>query len=205
MTDSRVGSLNPEQQELIGSIRDDSERLLKITSELLNISQAETGQIFLNIHQVDPNKIISQALETIKKQATEKEIRIDKNIPENLPLVMADDEKTAWVLTNILSNAVRYSYEQSIITISAEISDKFIRISVKDNGQGIPAAYLGKIFNRYFRVPGTKKEGTGLGLAISKDFIEAQEGNIFVESEPGVGSQFSIALKRAKESETAAA
>jgi len=195
LNDSRVGTLNKEQEELIGSIRDDSERLLKITGELLNISQAETGQIFLNIHPVDPKKIISYSLDTIKKQAKDKKIQIALDIPEKLPTVQADDEKTAWVLTNFLSNAVRYSYEESIITVSAELLDKYIRINVTDHGEGIPAAYLGKIFNRYFRVPGTKKEGTGLGLAISKDFIEAQEGTISVESEPGTGSKFSFTLK----------
>jgi signal transduction histidine kinase len=197
LTDSRVGSLNDEQQELIRSIGDDSERLLKITGELLNISQAETGQILLNIRPVDPKKIITSALDTIKKQASEKNIQIELNIPEQLPFVQADDEKTAWVLTNFLSNAVRYSYEQSTVTISAEVLDKYVKINVQDNGQGIPAPYISKIFNRYFRVPGTKKEGTGLGLAISKDFIEGEEGTISVESEPGVGSKFSFTLKKA--------
>jgi len=197
LTDPRVGSLNNEQQELIQSIRDDSERLLKITGELLNISQAETGQILLNIRPVDPKKIINYALETIKKQAKEKNILIELNIPEQLPFVQADDEKTAWVLTNFLSNAVRYSYEQSTVVISAEVLDKYVKINVQDSGQGIPVAYISKIFNRYFRVPGTKKEGTGLGLAISKDFIEGQEGTISVESEPGIGSKFSFTLKRA--------
>ncbi|MBS1597043.1 MAG: HAMP domain-containing protein [Bacteroidetes bacterium] len=195
LNDDRVGPLNGEQQELIRSIRDDSERLLKITGELLNISQAETGQIFLNIRPVDPKKIIDHALETIKKQAKEKNIQIVLNVPEHLPLVQADDEKTVWVLTNFLSNAIRYSYEQSTITISTSISDKYIQVNVADSGQGIPPAYIGKIFNRYFRVPGTKKEGTGLGLAISKDFIEAQEGTISVKSEQGVGSTFSFTLK----------
>jgi PAS domain S-box-containing protein len=196
LTDARVGSLNNEQQELINSIRDDSERLLKITGELLNISQAETGQILLHIHSVDPKKIVDAALDAIKKQAKEKNITLALNIPAQLPFVQADDEKTVWVLTNLLSNAIRYSYDDSTVTISAELADKYVKINVQDSGQGIPAPYIGKIFNRYFRVPGTKKEGTGLGLAISKDFIEGQEGNISVESEPGVGSKFSFTLKQ---------
>lgn len=195
LSDNRVGSLNGEQQELITSIRDDSERLLKITGELLNISQAETGQILLNIHPVDPKKIIANSIDTIKKQAQEKNIQIKLNVPEQLPLVLADEEKTAWVLINFLSNAIRYSYEQSTVTIAAEMSGKHVKVSVQDTGQGIPSAYINKIFNRYFRVPGTKKEGTGLGLAISKDFIEAEEGIISVESELGAGSKFSFTLK----------
>ena len=195
LNDARVGPLNDEQQELVENIRDDSERLLKITGELLNISQAETGHIHLNIRTVDPKKIISYAVEAMKNQAQQKNIRIEQKVPEYLPPVLADDEKTAWVLTNFLSNAVRYSYEQSTIIVSAEISGKTVCISVQDNGQGIDAAYTDKIFNRYFRVPGTKKEGTGLGLAISKDLIEGQEGVIAVQSELGVGSKFSFTLK----------
>ncbi|HEX4849291.1 MAG TPA: histidine kinase dimerization/phospho-acceptor domain-containing protein, partial [Puia sp.] len=172
LNDNRVGELNNEQEELVQSIRDDSERLLKITGELLNISQAETGQIQLNVHAVDPKKIISNAVEAMKKQALQKNIALELVIPDQLPMVEADDEKTGWVLTNFLSNAIRYSYEQSKVVVSAEVLDGVVQISVADSGQGIPAAYTDKIFNRYFRVPGTKKEGTGLGLAISKDFIE---------------------------------
>ncbi|HTS45587.1 MAG TPA: ATP-binding protein [Puia sp.] len=195
LNDNRVGILNQEQQELVQNIREDSERLLKITGELLNISQAETGQIHLNIHPVDPKKIIEYAVQAIRKEAKLKNINIEMNVPEHLPFVQADDEKTAWVLTNFLSNALRYSYEQSKVVVSAEVLDNDVKISVQDSGQGIPAAYTDKIFNRYFRVPGTKKEGTGLGLAISKDFIEGQEGAISVESQLGVGSKFSFTLK----------
>ncbi|PWT79225.1 MAG: PAS domain-containing sensor histidine kinase [Bacteroidetes bacterium] len=197
LNDNRIGALNHEQEELVQSIRDDSERLLKITGELLNISQAETGQIQLNVHPVDPKKIINSAVEAMKKQALQKNISVELNIPDQLPLVEADDEKTGWVLTNFLSNAIRYSYEQSKVVISADVLDGVVQISVADSGQGIPAAYTDKIFNRYFRVPGTKKEGTGLGLAISKDFIEGQEGTISVQSEVGVGSKFSFTLKKA--------
>ena len=96
--------------------------------------------------------------------------------------------------TNLVSNAIRYSYEYSQIKIDILKTGDQVKISVTDTGQGIDSQYKDKIFDRFFRVPGTKKEGTGLGLAISKEFIEAQGGQITVESELGVGSIFSIIL-----------
>ena len=115
----------------------------------------------------------------------------------HLPKVLADTEKSAWVLTNLISNAIRYSYENSVIHIKIATEDSNVIFSVTDSGQGIAPEYKDKVFTRYFKVPGTKKEGTGLGLAISKEFIEAQGGQIKVESEYGAGSTFSIVLKSA--------
>ena len=110
---------------------------------------------------------------------------------------MADSEKTAWVLTNLVSNAIRYSYENSVICLDIAETTNNILFSVTDTGQGIAPQYRDKIFDRYFRVPGTKKEGTGLGLSISKEFIEAQGGSITVESDFGAGSKFTVSLNKA--------
>ncbi|WP_435525774.1 sensor histidine kinase [Chryseobacterium indoltheticum] len=117
-------------------------------------------------------------------------------IDSGLDIINADQEKTLWVLNNIVSNAIRYSYEQSTVTIKVEKLDSdHVKFSVEDQGLGIDEQYLKHIFTRYFRVPGTKVEGTGLGLSISKEFIEAQGGSIAVESEIGKGSVFSFILK----------
>jgi signal transduction histidine kinase len=113
-----------------------------------------------------------------------------------LPKVLADTEKTAWVVNNLLSNAIRYSYENSVVQINLSVSGNRVLIAVKDTGQGIAPQYKDKIFDRYFRIPGSQKEGTGLGLAISKEFIEAQGGQITVESDFGAGSTFTISLNQ---------
>ena len=97
-------------------------------------------------------------------------------------------------LTNLIANAIRYSYDNATIYFDIKEVDDKIQISVRDTGQGIAPQYKDKIFDRYFKVPGTKKEGTGLGLAISKEFIEAQNGTIKVDSEFGAGSTFTITL-----------
>jgi len=187
---NNTGLLNEEQALLIDSIKDDSNRLLKITGELLNMSQVETGNIQLNIQSCPPIDILNYAIEAVKVQAEQKQIHIKIDAPEDLPKVKADKEKTAWVLINFLTNAIRFSPENEVIVIAIFKKDNQVCFSVKDNGKGIETKYISKIFDRYFQVPGTIKSGTGLGLAISKEFIQAQGGTIHVESKYGVGSTF---------------
>ena len=195
LTDNRVGQLTPEQQELINSITDDAGRLLKITGELLNMSQVETGNIQLKLQATDPALVAEQAIQAILFQAQQKKIGITKNIQLNIPWVMADAEKTSWVLINFLTNAIKYSDESTVIEISAHQHNNTIEFAVSDKGKGIDEKYLPKIFDRYFKVPGTQERtGTGLGLSISKEFIEAQSGYIWAMSKIGEGSRFCFQL-----------
>ncbi|HXR83827.1 MAG TPA: ATP-binding protein [Hanamia sp.] len=194
LENKQVGKLNTEQQSLVESIKEDAGRLLKITGELLNMAQVESGTIQMNVMPSDAKEIIKYAVDANKSAAEQKQIKIEVNIPDTLPKVLADNEKTWWVLTNLLSNAIRYSYDNSIIYINVTKENGKIKFSVNDSGQGIPPQYVDKIFDRYFRIPGSKKEGTGLGLSISKEFIEAQGGTINVKSDLGAGSTFSFAL-----------
>jgi PAS domain S-box-containing protein len=178
-----IGKLNQEQKELIHSIYDDADRLLKTTGELLNITQVESGKAKMSI-------------ESTKNLAEQHKIALQLIMDENLPEIKIDKEKTAWVVSNLISNAIRYSYENSSVSIKVKKGLNGITISVVDNGLGISSQYKDKVFDKYFRVPGTDKEGTGLGLAISKEFIEAQGGTISVESELGSGSTFTVSLKK---------
>jgi len=194
LEDQRTGSLSNGQKELIENLKQDNRRMLKILSELLNMSQVEAGRIQLNIKQVSPETILNNAVNAIETNAKEKHITLKKHIEENLPLINVDEDKTTWVLNNFLTNGIKYSFESSTIEMSVYKKDNSIIFSVKDNGKGIPKEYQPKLFDRYFKVPGTNEKGTGLGLAISKDFIEAQGGNIWVESELGKGSVFSFSI-----------
>ena len=137
------------------------------------------------------------AVNANRMAAENKQIKFDLTYSEHLPQVLADSEKTAWVLNNLLSNAIRHSHDNSTIHLRIHMQNKKIIFTVKDTGHGIAPEYKNKIFDRYFRVPGSQKEGTGLGLAISKEFIEAQGGEIKVESEIGVGSVFQVVLNAA--------
>lgn len=196
LRNEHVGATNEEQRSLLDSIREDADRLLKITGELLNITQVESGKIQLNIAGTSPREIVQYAIAANETQAESRDISLqieDRGVQSS---VLADSEKTAWVLTNLISNAIRYSYDHSSIRIVLEEGTALVRIAVADNGQGISQEYKDKIFDRYFRVPGSTREGTGLGLAISREFMEAQDGTLTVESELGAGSTFTITLKK---------
>ena len=197
LDNKQTGEVNTEQQLLLDSIKDDTNRLLKITGELLNMTQVDSGKIQLSIVANDAKEMLNYAINANKTAAEQKNIQLTISVAEQLPQVLADSEKTAWVLINLLSNAIRYSHDNSAIFVSIHSKDKKIYFTVKDTGQGIAPEYKAKIFDRYFRVPGTHKEGTGLGLSICKEFIEAQGGQIMVESDYGTGSAFMLVLNAA--------
>ncbi|WP_316738917.1 ATP-binding protein [Pedobacter aquatilis] len=199
LKDERVGDINAEQKELIAHIAEDSERLLKITSELLDLSQAETGNLKLSFALTKPIDIVNYAVDAVRFQAEQKNIKLEVNCNDNLPEVLADVQKTAWVLVNFLSNALRYSSEKSSVIVDVIVVNNEVRFSVKDFGKGIDERYQNKLFDRYFQVPtdGQNKSGSGLGLAISKDFIEAEKGKIWLESAIGEGSTFYFQLPKA--------
>ncbi|MGZ9736751.1 ATP-binding protein [Flavobacterium sp. GNP002] len=191
---AETGNINEDQKQLIESIKDDSQRLLKITGELLELSQLETGNIKLNIEKSNPYEIINYATEAVKVQAEQKQIELVIETEQNLPDIKGDSEKTAWVLINFLTNAITYSTENSKIVVKLKNENNQVVFQVIDTGKGIDSRYKTKIFDKYFQVPGSQKSGTGLGLAISKEFIEAQNGTIGLESELGLGSTFYFKL-----------
>ena len=195
LKNAETGKINPEQAQLIDSISEDSERLLKITGELLELSQLETGNIHLDVAKSSAYKIIQYAVEAVKVQAEQKQIELSVDMTNNLPEVKADSEKTAWVLINFLTNAIRYSSENSTVKIVLSHENSHLVFQVIDKGKGIDDRYKAKVFEKYFQVPGSHKSGTGLGLAISKEFIEAQGGTIGVKSELGLGSTFYFKLE----------
>lgn len=193
--DERVGTLTPEQKELVESLKNDNQRLLRILSELLDMSQVESGRMQLNIQNSSVYDIITKAEQSVSNVLKEKNLTVKKEIEKDLPMEKADAEKSAWILNNFLTNAIKFSPENGELIIKAFRKDGYIETGVKDFGIGIEENFQSKIFDRYFKVPGTKeKKGTGLGLAISKDFVEAMGGTIGVESQIGKGSYFYFRL-----------
>jgi len=193
LEDERVGTLTSEQKELVQSLKDDNKRLLRILSELLDMSQVESGKIQLTLQAVQSWGLIDKALASVLNAAKQKNISIQKKVAEDIPAVKADADKTTWVLNNLLTNAIRYSADNTEIIIGVQRQGNNVQFTVQDFGKGIDPQYKDKIFDRYFKIPGTK-EGTGLGLAICKEFIEAQGGTINVDSDFGKGSRFSFTL-----------
>ena len=196
LEDKRIGELNGEQHQLSESIKENSERLIKIIGELLNMTQVEAGRLQLMPKVTKPIELIDYAINANRVQADKFNCHIEVDYPEKISKLFVDSEKIAWVITNLLSNAIRYSSENGRVVIGARQPDSNeVEIFVKDFGKGIDPRYHESIFDRYFRVPGTKVQGSGLGLSISRDFVEAHNGKLTVESELGKGSCFTLHFK----------
>ncbi len=196
LKDNRIGAMNDEQANLAQSISDNSDRLLSISSELLKMTQVEAGVLQLSPKITKPIELINYAIGATRVLADKFECNIEVDYPETIDKLFIDSEKIAWVLTNLLSNAIHYSSDNSRVIVGVKQIEDKIEIYVRDFGKGIDARYHKTIFDRYFRVPGTKVQGSGLGLAISKDFVEAHGGTIRIESELGQGSCFIISLAK---------
>lgn len=189
LEDGRIGS--EERKELIQQLKSDNQRMLRILSELLNMSQVEAGKILLDIQSVNPYPIIQNSIKAVSTPAKENEINIEIELEKDLPNIKADADKISWVLNNFLTNAIRYAPAKSKIAILCKKTDDQLSFSVTDKGQGIDEPYLVRIFERYFQVPGrSDKKGSGIGLAICKEFIDAMGGHIWVRSKFGEGSTF---------------
>lgn len=191
LEDKRVGEMNKDQIEIVGTIKSNAERLLKITGELLDMSQIESGQIQLKKEPTKPEVIVLRAMQAVQQQAAQYNVALKERMEKDLPLINVDEEKTVWVLINFLTNAIKYSPEGGTVEVHVKKAMELIQFWVTDEGKGIEEQYAIRVFDKYFQVPGTlEKSGTGLGLSISKEFIEAQGGKIWLNSKYGEGSTF---------------
>lgn len=194
LKDSRIGTLNDEQKKIVTTVTDEADRLLKITGELLDLAQVESGTIQMHYELIKPRQIIDYAFRALKFQADQKKITIDVQSPDDLPSVKADLDKTSWVLVNFLSNAIHYSPEGARVLLRAQRDNGHVVFSVQDFGKGIDARHRDHVFDKFYKIPDSDQSGTGLGLAISKEFIVTQGGRVWLESEIGKGSLFNFEL-----------
>jgi NtrC-family two-component system sensor histidine kinase KinB len=123
-----------------------------------------------------------------------KQVKLSSELTGDLPKVRADANKVTWVLTNLISNALRYVRQDGQIQIVAKKIGSHVHLSVRDDGPGIPTEYQSRIFQKFVQVKGQQSGGTGLGLAICKEIVRAHGGAIWVESSPGQGSTFTFTL-----------
>ncbi|GAC1376308.1 MAG: ATP-binding protein [Hymenobacter sp.] len=200
LQDQRVGPLNAEQQELVVALKQENQRLLKLTGDLLDVSRLESGTIPLNPQRTAVADLVATATRPLQLQLVPKNLTLDVDVPADLPLIRADLEKTAWVLLNLLANAVRYSPEAGHIALRAAPTPdgQAVQVSVQDQGPGIAPEDQERIFQRFVQVPdaagATPRGGSGLGLSISREFIVTQGGQLGVTSTPGAGSTFFFIL-----------
>jgi len=195
LLEERVGSLNEKQTELLMAARDDSERLLSILDDLLDLNRIESGKSHVSPEPISPQVLVRDAIEPFLVEAKDKGVRMVNAVPDDLPEVMADPDKIRHVFANLLSNALRFTSPGGSVTVRASSEPNHLAFSVEDTGKGIPAEYLNHLFEQFYRVPGQdEKSGVGLGLAIVKEIVQAHGGDVSVESKIGKGSTFRFTL-----------
>lgn len=179
------------------------ERLIYIVKDLDMITKLEVGDLRLNIETFDIVELVENVFDLLEMKAAKKKISLIFDLDYTEPImVSADKERIQQVLTNLIVNSIKYGEEKGTTEVSIEnlIKNKVI-VRVTDNGEGISEANLPRLFERFYRVDksGSRKEGgSGLGLSIVKHIIEAHDEKIYVESELGIGSEFSFTLEKAK-------
>jgi signal transduction histidine kinase len=205
--ESTIGQINEEQKRCLVIVNHSADRLLKLISDLLDISKIEAGKFKLNRQMISIGKVIQEAAESLERWREAKKIRLRLEIEPNLPHINADPDRVNQILVNLLSNAIKFTSANGQITIKAEVGEKgdFLEISVRDTGIGIPPEQLDKIFERFKHASGTPSaplQGIGLGLSITREIVKMHGGNIWVESKQGQGSRFTFTLPFSKFSPT---
>jgi two-component system, NtrC family, sensor histidine kinase KinB len=199
LLEEKIGSLNPKQTELLLAAREDSERLLRMINDLLDLARIESGSRRMTPEPKSPNELVQKALHGLSDIAEARNVRLRSEIEVNLPDVAVEPQQIFHVFSNLISNAVKYSRAGDEVVVGAQAQDgDGVRFSVTDHGPGIPLQYQPRMFEKFFRVPGTDSHGAGLGLAIAREIVTAHQGRVGLNSQPGKGSEFYFVLPAAE-------
>ena len=188
-----------DRRTLLGIIATQAVRLSQITEEVLLASRIDTDQLPVGIELVDAGAVTAQAVDTLRSDLPP-EITVDLSIAPTIEPAFADRNRLQQVLVNLLDNAVKYSPDGGLVSAKVESTSDAVRISVADQGLGIPAAEQQRVFEKFYRLDTELSRaggGTGLGLYITRELVRRMGGTVSVESEPGVGSTFTVELPRA--------
>jgi signal transduction histidine kinase/CheY-like chemotaxis protein len=195
------GDLNPDQRGMISRIRDTSRHLLGLINEVLDLAKIGAGRIDLVMAELDVGEVIDRAAQQIMPLANSKQLSLRvEDIARDEVLVVADETRLTQIIINLLSNAVKFTSTGGV-TVSAALAEEKVEIRVRDTGPGIADDQRERIFEEFYQVEGglaRASGGTGLGLAIARRFARLMGGDIVVESEMGVGSEFIVTLPSAR-------
>jgi two-component system, NtrC family, sensor histidine kinase KinB len=186
--------LAEKDRELLEAAHEEVHRMKALVNDLLDLSKIESGRIEMEFEKVPVPTLFNHVQAVFKNQMDMKEATLTTELAEYIPKVRADANKITWVLTNLISNALRYAGRDGHIALMAQRVGPHVHLSVRDNGPGIPPEYQSRIFQKFVQVKGQEAGGTGLGLAICKEIVRAHGGAIWVESSPGQGSTFTFTL-----------
>ncbi len=182
------------QRDFLRIIEEEADRLTEIIDNLLDMSQIEAGALRVAKEPVLLRQLIREVVDEMRMRTEAHYFVVD--LPSEMPRVLADPRRIRQVLTNLIGNAIKYS-KRGQITVACEVEDGHVTVSVSDQGDGIPAQYLDKVFERFFQIDGATTRrvgGSGLGLSISRSIVEAHNGKMWVESIQGQGSTFRFTL-----------
>jgi NtrC-family two-component system sensor histidine kinase KinB len=204
-----AGELRPLQADLLHGAQQDAEKLNDLMTDLIDVSELDTGRREIRTERLRPIDILRDAAYRIRDEAQKKEVEIQINAFADLPPVQADRRAMRSIMDNLLSNAVRYTPSHGSVYLEAEEHRDWVQFFVRDTGRGIESERLPRIFGRFIathdgkdvraaggggRPPSGRPEGTGLGLALVRRLIERQQGQVSVESRMGHGTTFSFTL-----------
>ncbi len=191
-----VGELNDSQKRFLNVIKSNTDRLIALINDLLDISRIETGRVRFEPAPVRLGEVITDVVEAMAARAQERGLSLNYEVDADLPEVMGDRARLFQVLTNLIGNAINYTPEGSVAVEATDVG-MAVQVSVCDSGIGIARQDLGRVFDRFYRSedPAVQEEsGTGLGLPIVKMFVEMHGGRVWVDSEQGIGSTFTFIL-----------
>jgi signal transduction histidine kinase len=196
LLEKTFGALTQKQDDLLQAARNDTERLLRILNDLLDLARLEEGNDGLRKEPVAPSELLTAAMKEMASKFSAKNVNVNFTIEPDLPTVPVDRQRINHVFTNLLSNAIKHSPDNGDIVLGAMlVKQNNVEFSVTDHGTGIPEEYHSRIFDRFFRVPGQPQSGAGLGLSIAREITVAHGGHIGVKSAPGQGCTFYVVLK----------
>lgn len=195
LLEERIGALTPKQMELLLDARDNSERLLAVVNNLLDLARLEQGWRQLEVTAEAPATLLQTAADAIRPRAQDKGVDVVMEADTTLPAVAVDVPRIGNALGNLLDNALTYTDRGGRITLAATAAPDGVTLTVTDTGCGIPPEHLPRVFEKFFRVPGqTRGGGTGLGLAIVQEIVTAHGGTVTCSSKPGTGTTFYMTL-----------
>ena len=196
LLEKNMGVINEKQEELLDTIKEEAEKLTELVSDLLKLSKLQSDQAVYDIKTHSIIKIARDCVKNYSTQAKNSGINLYNSIKEGLPDVVVDESKITWVLNNLISNAVKYTYSGGEIVIGAFVDGEKMKVFVKDNGKGIPREYHEKIFEKFVKISAYDTEflSSGIGLSIAKGIVEAHGGTIYCESKVNKGSTFTFTL-----------
>jgi GAF domain-containing protein/signal transduction histidine kinase len=193
-----AGPIGEGQLSFLGVVKNNANRLMDLINDILEIGRIDADKIKLSFEQVSIENVFQDVLQTLRAEIDRKSLNVQIDIKEELPQITADLRRMTQVVLNVVSNAVKYTYPQGRVTLRAFVNPAgLLQAEVEDNGVGISPEQQQHLFRRFYRADNPLRDevgGTGLGLSIAKSFVELHGGEMWVQSESGVGSTFSFIL-----------